>query len=227
MEPITSGGAFVLKAVATSVAASLLGFAVPAIAPPQQGDVAEWRFDVSLDGKKIGSHAYEIRRDGERRTVSSRAEFNVKFLFFNAYSYRHTLSASWQGSCLESIDADTNDDGKRLAVEGTRRDGAFVVKKRGETEALPGCIMNLAYWNPNILDESKLLNPQTGEYLDVSITELGDETVTIRGKSRPADAYRITARDMRIEIWYAKDDRQWLALESLAKGDRIIRYELT
>ena len=38
--------------------------------------------------------------------------------------------------------------------------------------------------------------------------------------------YDIRARGMEITVWYSEDS-EWLALESAAKGDRIIRYELS
>jgi hypothetical protein len=35
--------------------------------------------------------------------------------------------------------------------------------------------MTFAYWNPDLLGQSRLLNVQTGEYLDVQVRALGEE----------------------------------------------------
>lgn len=192
------------------------------------GNERAWRFRVMLDGKEIGFHRYEVESEGDRRIVESRAEFDVKFLFFNAYSYRHSLNARWNGSCLEYLEADTNANGDRVSVTGERKDDEFVVVKGGERkDALPSCIMNFAYWDRRILEQSRLLNPQTGEYLDVAVQSLADDEVEVNGSKIEAEAYRITAKDMRIDLWYSKEGKRWIALESLARGDRIIRYERT
>lgn len=192
------------------------------------GNEREWRFRVMLDGKEIGFHRYEVESEGDRRAVESRAEFDVKFLFFNAYSYRHSLNALWNGSCLESLEAKTNANGDKVSVTGERQDDKFVVDKGGERkDALPSCIMNFAYWDRRILEQSRLLNPQTGEYLDVDVQPLADEEVEVNGTKIPAEAYRITAKDMRIDLWYSREGKRWIALESLARGDRVIRYERT
>ena len=68
------------------------------------------------------------------------------------------------------------------------------------------------------------LNPQTGEYVDVDVEELGNEVVQIAGREFVARSVRITAPKVDIKLWYSEDS-EWLALESVAKGGRIIRYE--
>lgn len=187
----------------------------------------ELAFRVLLDDREIGFHRYELQEDGARTLVESTAEFDVKFLFFNAYRYRHALSAEWDGSCLTALDAETDANGDRSSVTGTVGDNGFVVETNDRTERLPECIMNFAYWDRSILDQDRLLNPQTGEYLDVDVENLGKAQIRLNGEEAAAIAYRLTAKDMQIDLWYAEGDGRWLALESLATGGRIIRYELT
>jgi hypothetical protein len=183
-------------------------------------------FDVFLDGKKIGYHRFEI--DGPRRNavVRSEAKFDVKFLFVTAFSYQHTAEESWAGGCLSDIEARTDSNGKLLNVVGERRSDSFVIET-GEREAqLPECVMSFAYWNPVFLEESRLLNPQTGEYLEVEVQDLGSDVVQLGGREIPARSVRLTAREMDITLWYSENS-EWLALESVAKGGRILRYELS
>jgi len=70
------------------------------------------------------------------------------------------------------------------------------------------------------------LNPQTGEYLEVEVEDLGSDIVRLDGREIPARSVRITARQMDITLWYSENS-EWLALESVAKGGRILRYELS
>ena len=183
-------------------------------------------FDVFLDGKKIGYHRFEIDGPRKNAAVRSEASFDVKFLFVTAFSYRHTATESWKNGCLDEIEARTDANGKQLSVFGERTDDGFVIDT-GDAEAeLPSCVMSFAYWNPGFLEQPRLLNPQTGEYLDVEVQELGRDTVRLEGREIPARTVRITARQMDITLWYS-ENAEWLALESVAKGGRIIRYELS
>lgn len=183
-------------------------------------------FDVFLDGKKIGYHRFDIAGQKSNAAVRSEASFDVKFLFVTAFSYRHSAMENWSGGCLDEIEARTDSNGKELSVLGERSGDAFVIDT-GEQEAeLPECVMSFAYWNPGFLEQPRLLNPQTGEYLEVSVEELGRDIVTLDGREVPARSVRLTARQMDITLWYS-ENAEWLALESVAKGGRIIRYELS
>ena len=183
-------------------------------------------FDVFLDGKKIGYHRFEI--DGQERNaaVRSEASFDVKFLFVTAFSYRHSAYEYWTGGCLEEIEARTDSNGKELNVVGERTGGGFVIDTGDREARLPECVMSFAYWNPRFLEQPRLLNPQTGEYVVVEVEELGRDVVELDGREIPARSVRLTARQMDITLWYS-EDAEWLALESVAKGGRIIRYELS
>ncbi|MDH3467338.1 MAG: hypothetical protein OES26_15755 [Gammaproteobacteria bacterium] len=86
--------------------------------------------------------------------------------------------------------------------------------------------MTFAYWNADFLDESQLLNPQTGEYVDVRVEEVGDEMLEVRGQAVAATRFKLTAYQVDLTLWYSPDN-EWLALESVAKGGHTIRYELS
>ena len=191
----------------------------------QVTDAKTMTYDVFLDGKKIGYHRFEIDGSQGDAAVRSEASFDVKFLFITAFKYRHEASESWTDGCLKEIEARTDSNGKQLQLSGELTDSGFVVDTGKQEAELPDCVMTFAYWNPGFLDEARLLNPQTGEYLDVDVTELGSDVVEIGGREVPARSVRLTARKMDITLWYSSDE-QWLALESVAKGGRIIRYEL-
>ncbi len=183
-----------------------------------------WLFDVYLDDKKIGYHRYEIVEDEGRANVNSEANFDVKFLFINAFRYRHSNSEQWVDGCLQQIEAWTNTNGKRLAVFGEKTDSGFVVRTDEGSARLPDCVMSFAYWDPKFLEQPRLLNPQTGELLEVDVRQLDSETLEIGDRKIEATPYKLSAKKMQLTVWYSPD-QEWLALESVAKGGRIIRYE--
>jgi hypothetical protein len=185
-----------------------------------------WNFSVLLDGSKIGYHTFRVRGDKTLKEVSSEAKFDVKFLFLNAFRYRHSNTETWLGDCLLELDASTNSNGKRFEINGSKTGGSFLVEANAEEKELPGCVMTFAYWNPDFLQQERLLNPQSGEYLDVDVEELGSQSINVRGENVAAQAFRVSAKEMELKLWYS-DRGDWLALESKAKGGRIIRYELT
>ena len=179
-----------------------------------------------LDGDPIGYHRFELQPAANGLELTSEASFDVSFLFINAFRYRHTNREIWEDGCLRRIEANTRQNGKRFVVNGERVDDQFVLKSGGSVDPLGDCVMTFAYWNPGFLRESQLLNPQSGEYLPVDVEPLGKQPVTVRGEQVLARAWRVTARNTDLTVWYS-DNNEWLGLESVAKGGRILRYELT
>jgi hypothetical protein len=185
-----------------------------------------WTFTVHLDDSRIGFHRFDVLPDGEGVEVISEARFDVKFLFFSAFQYRHSNREAWDGRCLERIESETRENDRQFAVSGQREAGTFVIDAGDRAEALDSCVMTFAYWNPAFLQQSRLLNPQSGEYVPVDVEPLGKQEVIVRGDMVVASAYRVKAHNTELTVWYSEDN-EWLGLESVAKGGRIIRYELT
>jgi len=203
-----------------------LVFAASSSAVAMVDEPRSWNFAVHLDDSRIGYHRFDVLPADGGVEVVSEARFDVKFLFFNAFQYRHSNREAWDGRCLERIESETRQNDRQFAVMGERKDGGFVVDTGERAEALDSCVMTFAYWNPEFLEQSRLLNPQSGEYLPVDVEPLGKQEVVVRGNTVVASAYRVTARNTNLTVWYS-DDNEWLGLESVAKGGRIIRYELT
>ena len=184
-----------------------------------------WNFQVALDDTPIGYHRFTLREQGAGRELKAEARFSVKVLFFTAYQYAHEATERWRGNCLDSVSARTDDNGERLAVDTERAGERLAVTTAKGTATVDGCVMSFAYWNPEILRQSRLLNSQTGEYEAVKITALGDASIMVRGTPTAATHYRITGPKNPIDLWYSAA-QEWLALESTVAGGRRLRYRL-
>jgi len=205
----------------------LLGYvAATPILANEEGAIARWDFDVYLNEKRVGKHTYEVIEEGGGQRVRSEANFKYRILFIPAYRYEHTNSERWADNCLVRFDANTNDNGERIQISGEKSGAGFTVDNGVSPVELPRCVMSFAYWNPDFLEERQLLNPQTGEYVDVSVEQVAEEILEVRGKSVLARRFRLTAYEVDLTLWYSADN-QWLALESIAKGGHVIRYELS
>ncbi|PKO91639.1 MAG: hypothetical protein CVU15_08450 [Betaproteobacteria bacterium HGW-Betaproteobacteria-1] len=186
---------------------------------------SEWPFTAYLDGKEIGHHRFAITESDNAITLTSEADFQVKILFINAYQYQHRASEVWQNDCLQKLEARTEENRDVSLVVGRQQSGSFKVEGPKGQLALPDCAMTFAYWNPKMLQQDKLLNPQTGEWLDVDIRRIGRETIEVRGQPVTAERYRLTAPKMKIDLWYS-DKQEWLALESTTPEGYLISYKL-
>ncbi len=188
-------------------------------------DVTQWPFKVYLDDQLVGDHRFTLKGQGDRRILESVAKFDVRFLGIGFYHYDHVSNESWKRNCLESIRAQTDDNGTRVSLQGTASPESFSLIVDGATHTLPGCIMTFAYWNPDMLQQKQLLNPQTGELTSVSIRPLGRETMTVGIDKRSVDHYLLVSPQFEIDLWYDLNG-QWVALDSRLENNKKLRYRL-
>jgi len=203
------------------LAASLLVASSPALS----AEPRVWSFRVYLDDAPIGHHSFTLRETASTRELTSEARFTVKVLGINAYRYAHNATEHWRGDCLNGLTARTDDNGEPTNVNASRAGERLTVSGNRTPEALSGCVMTFAYWNPAILRESRLLNAQTGEYEAVRVALVGEEKITLKGAPVTATRYRITGSKHPIDLWYSPDN-EWLQLESTISGGRKLRYRL-
>ena len=186
----------------------------------------EWAFNVYLDKSKIGTHTFNFN---DNRLVS-KAKFNVKVLFIEAYSYDHTSKEQWQNDCLTNIEVNTIEDKITTNVKGKKVASGFEISDGKTSQTLPECVMTFAYWNPKILDQSKLLNPQNAEYLDTTFTKLGAAKIDVKGKPTETTHYKLSGalknvKKLNIELWYNQNN-EWVALKSVTPEGYNIIYKL-
>jgi len=172
----------------------------------------EWTFDAILNDKLIGQHTFIYKDD---KTLSQ-ANFEFEY-FFMDFIYQHKSTETWDGNCLKSITSNTDDDGEIYDVDGRLGLDGFVVSLNNKTTKLPLCIMTFSYGNPKILEQKKLMNAQSGEYLGVDIQFLSQEDYILKGKNIKANLWQIKAEgengDLLIHLWYDKN-MQWVGLKS-------------
>lgn len=193
----------------------------------QAAQAKQWAFEVWLDQQKIGTHTFELSQN----RLLSRANFKVKILFINAYNYLHRADEQWDQGCLAQLTAHTEENKEITDVVGKREATQFSIEKNKSRQAsLPGCVMTFAYWNPEILKQTRLLNPQNAEYLDVTVVDEGNRPLVVKGQTIDTHQYRLTGRyqgkdKLKITLWYDQN-QDWVALESITSEGYKVIYKL-
>ncbi len=199
----------------------LITLAVPAFAAGERLE-----FDVLLDGKPIGTHHFEISTatEGSRR-IESEATFRYRLLGIPLYRYHHRATEHWAAGCLTRIEASTDDNGKRLTVQGSMREGLFRLQLPAPLQDRANCVSGYVYWDRDqLLAQRELLNPQTGRFDAVRFESLGEEALQVRGTRILAERFRLLGEKLQIDLWYSREG-EWLHLLSTVENGRTLRYQ--
>ncbi|MFL2504592.1 MAG: DUF6134 family protein [Candidatus Azotimanducaceae bacterium] len=202
------------------ISSYLLSFLVliPTLSSSLHGqETEEWNFKVTVDGNLIGKHQFKKKQEAGLTIVTSNAKFDVKILFVNILKYRHQNREVWEEGCLSKIESTTRSNKKKFKVSGSKHNESFSIDTLAENTIHQGCLYTFAYWNPDFLLQDRLVNSQTGEIEEVTVSRLDTESNSLTG-------YLVNAKEGPIKVWY--EDETWIGLESTLKNGRTLRYEI-
>ena len=202
------------------ISSYLLSFIVliPTLSSSLHGqETEEWNFKVTVDGNLIGKHQFKKKEEAGLTIVTSNAKFDVKILFVNILKYRHQNKEGWEDGCLSKIESNTRSNKKKFKVSGSKHKESFSIDTLAENAIHQGCLYTFAYWNPDFLLQDRLVNSQTGEIEEVTVSRLDTESNSLTG-------YLVNAKEGPIKVWY--EDETWIGLESTLKNGRTLRYEI-
>lgn len=183
------------------------------------------RFDVLRNGRNVGFHEVRFRKEDGKLIARSTFELVVRFVGIAVYRMTYESEGAWVDETLHSLDVRKNDDGKAMTMT-VRRDGdALAVESPKGSFTVDGTMMPTNHWHPRVLEQSTVLNTLTGGPNAVTITPMGQETVSTGAGPRKATRYRYTGQ-LEVESWYDETGR-WVKLAFMGRDGSEISYVCT
>jgi hypothetical protein len=198
-------------------------------------------FAVIRNGENVGRHTLTFNQKGESQVVTIDSDITVRAMGLVAYRYIHHGNEVWAGEQLQSLQASTEDNGRKfsvfaqhvgshLRVERTTAGPVAAAAVDGfqapdtMRETLPASLMPTSQWNIRQVKQTQLLNTQYGTVAKVKVVPGGREQ--IRTSTRSIEATRYTySGDLRMDLWY--DDRgRWVKGIFVAFDGSTIEYIL-
>jgi hypothetical protein len=191
-----------------------------AAAPPSTETL---RFAIVRKGEQIGTHKIELSRAGQETNVRIDTNVLVKVLFVTAYHLEHTASERWVKGQLVALNAATDDNGTHHKVSVALRGSSLEVDADGKTSRADRNIVPSSLWNPEFLRQRMTLDTQAGELMPISVTDQGQDDISINGQTVPAHHYVMKGKFSQ-DIWY--DARGHLVqVRLVARDGSVISYQ--
>jgi hypothetical protein len=176
-----------------------------------------WDFNVSLNGRDVGSHSFVVSGKGGDRTVSSSMRLDFRVLLVKKVSYQHQASEVWQDGCLTEVSSETQRNGKAYSVQANAVDDGLSVINNTGVEIIEGCVRGFAYWHPQWMQAPRLLNVETGKYVPVTLSQ------TVSPDNNITHLTITTAKtDIHLEYDAAGD---WMSLQTRLPLAGELRYQ--
>lgn len=182
-------------------------------------------FDVLRNGNAFGTHVLEFSStDDGMLQVTNDIDLEVKIGPFTAYKYRHASVETWTGGQLLSLDGETRKEGNDLVVEAEVSGDAIVVSGTNFDGTVPADIIPSSHWNVREVFSNAILSSEGGQVLDITVENLGTETVLAGGEEIQATRFRLRS-ELDVDLWYDAEGR-WVKCAFSARGQDI-EYVLT
>ena len=175
---------------------------------PQPGKLT---YAVIRDGDKIGSQVVEFQRNGDQLLVLTSVRIEVTLLGITIYRFVHRSEEEWKGGELARLTSNTDDDGDKRVVDLRLVNGKLKGVYNGQAKEFPVGMIPATFWHPDSMKQTKLLDQVKARPRQITVKDLGSETITAQGKKIEARHFSVSGQIKR-EIWYGPDGR----LEKLA-----------
>jgi len=145
-------------------------------------------FAALRNGQKIGEQRMSFHPEGEGLTAHTVVEMAVKLGPLTLYRYRHQATERWAGDRFESLETQTNANGKLLKVSARRTaDGVKIMPAAGGVTDAPASALPFTHWNRKIAT-APLFNPQDGKLLHETVVATPTK-LSFRGDADIQDFY--------------------------------------
>jgi len=180
-------------------------------------------FEVTRNGRAIGTHTLTFIRASEDLRVLIDASFRVGFGPITLYRYEHRGEERWQNGRFASLRTDTNDNGKIFQLRAQRGPQGVAIRATDlADQTAPDAALPLTHWAQQSM-QAPLFNPQTGKMLNETARPIGRGTIVLAdGKPIAANGYTLEG-EAPIKDWYDSAGA-WAALDAVGKDGSAIAY---
>jgi hypothetical protein len=171
----------------------------PADATAIQSEVRH--FSVLRDGQRVGQYRMAFRQDGESLEVVIDLAVEVRAGFLPLFVYRHSAREVWHRDQLQTLYAETYDNGTAWRVDGYTTGDAFHVEGPSGTVVAPPGVRPSSFWRADTVAQSMLLDTEKGRLVRIS-----SRPVAASPHTGPVRGYTVTGEiDRPVEVWYLEN----------------------
>jgi hypothetical protein len=197
-----------------------------AAGPAMAGDPPQGVFiyAISRDGTPVGQQRLEFVGDQGKLRVISHTDLDVKIMGLSLYGFDQQVEEVRQGSLVMSLISEANDDGTDKKVTLTLNGGRLQGDYNGNRRDLDPHLATSLFWRQPAIGVSQVIDPLRAKLRDITVTDLGPQTLDLPIGRIEAHHYRV-AGELKRDLWY--DSKGILVAGQLrAKDGSVLRQEL-
>ena len=177
-------------------------------APTAEADEVR-TFAVTVDGKPGGAYTISTAAKDGVETTTVVAEVRVKAALLT-YTYELHSVEAWKDGRLASVEARSNDNGKKKSVTAAAGAGGLTVTVNKQTRKIAGDVLTATGVRAPAGDKARdavLFDAEDGSETAVRVEPLGACRVALNGQVIDGVRYKLTGKDVAAEWWFDRNGR--------------------
>jgi hypothetical protein len=171
------------------------------------GDTEFRDFSISVDGKPSGNSQITVTRQADGSfSVTSQAVVRITQVFFK-YEFTTQTSEVWKEGRLVTLNASTNDNGKRTEVKASAMGPSLRVQVNKQPERTARAeVWTNSFWK--LADakyhnkEIPVLEEDTGKEFIGRLLYVGTEPLTIANQKQDCYHFRLSGGAYPVDLWF-------------------------
>ena len=175
------------------------------------GDSEVRTYSVTVGGKASGSYVIQFEATAEgKEVITSKVDVKGRVLLI-PFHYSHQSREVWDKGQLVSVDAKTNDDGKKNTFRAavTKDAWTLTVNNRERSEKGP-YLLSDGFRKPTIAGKEQsvvVCDTEDGTLTDAKLSSLGACNVRWKDQQIAGQSFKLTGKDLDSEWWFDASGR--------------------
>src|SRR5690349_3158552 len=182
-------------------------------------------YTIIREGEPVGQQRMEFVNDGEKLRVLSHMELSVTLLGMTLYAFDQQVEEVHQGGKIMSLTSEADDDGKDRKVSLTLQGDLLKGEYNGDQRAVEPTLVTSLFWQKPALGETQVLDTIRGKVRDVTVKDLGVETLNLPVGRIETHHYQMTGEWKR-ELWYDANGILVAGQRNDSPDGSVVRLEL-
>ena len=172
----------------------------------------------------VGTYTNIIDEIGDKIEVRTELHVVVKLLGIVLFRQEAERTERWLGNRMIAFQSVTTTNGDALEVHGEAQGDGFVITTPAGVFTAPANVHPSNPWSLKVFESDVMMSTKTGEFFPVSVSNSGQDDVTIDGADIKLQRYDIIGRKHDI-VWL--DDGGVPVAFEIEQGNKQIEFQLT
>ncbi len=223
--PLLNPKGWIARAAGAVLLSLLLSFPVGRAALADGAPTGIFIYTIIREGEPVGQQRMEFVNDGERLRVLSHMELSVTLLGMTLYAFNQQVEEVHQDGKITSLISEADDDGKDRKVSLSLQGDLLKGEYNGGARAVEPTLVTSLFWQKPALGQTQVLDTVRGKVRDVTVKDLGVETLSLPVGRIETHHYQMTGEWKR-DLWYDANGILVAGQRSDSPDGSVVRLEL-